>query len=46
MDAGTLVNLTQNIEDNESLDGPVQALEPKIRAVFGSGARAGVPCAG
>ncbi|HEX7740073.1 MAG TPA: hypothetical protein VF426_10555 [Marmoricola sp.] len=42
MDAGTLVNLTQNIEDNESLDGPVQALEPKIRAVFGSGARAGV----
>ena len=34
-----IVRLTRRLEDATALDAPVQALEPKIRAVFGSGAR-------
>ena len=33
---------TQRIEDTAGLDGPVQAIEPKIHAVFGSGVRGSV----
>ena len=34
-----LVRWTLRLEEATALDRPVQALEPKIRAVFGSGAR-------
>lgn len=34
-----LVRLTQRLEDLTALDAPVQALTPKVRAVFGTGAR-------
>ncbi|QIX27121.1 (2Fe-2S)-binding protein [Nocardioides sp. JQ2195] len=34
-----LVRLTRRLEDAEALDGPVHALEPKVRRLFGSGAR-------
>lgn len=46
MDAGeqspAILNLTQQIENATALDGPVHAFEPAVRAVFGSGRRAGV----
>jgi len=34
-----IVQWTLRLEDTTALDGPVQALEPTIQAVFGSGAR-------
>jgi len=37
-----LVSWTERIENEAALDAPVQAIEPTIRAVFGSGKRAGV----
>lgn len=37
-----LVRWTLRLEDAHSLDGPVQALEPLIHTVFGSGARGAV----
>jgi hypothetical protein len=36
------VRWTQRIEDTAALDGPVQAIEPKIHALFGSGTRGAV----
>lgn len=35
-----LVNWTERLENEAALDGPVQAIEPTIRAVFGTGQRA------
>lgn len=35
----TLVRLTRRLEDSAGLDAPVQALEPHIHRIFGSGAR-------
>ena len=40
--ASPLVRATLRIEDETSLDGPVGALEPHIRAVFGTGVRGSV----
>jgi len=40
--ASPLVSWTLRLEETEALDGPVRALEPKIRALFGSGARGSV----
>ena len=37
-----IVRWTQRLEDTAALDAPVSALEPKIRALFGSGARGSV----
>ena len=37
-----LVRATLRIEDETSLDGPIGALEPHIRTVFGTGIRGSV----
>jgi hypothetical protein len=37
-----IVRWTQRLEDADALDAPVRALEPSIRAVFGTGTRASV----
>ncbi len=37
-----IVRWTLRLEDATTLDGPVQALEPSIRALFGTGTRASV----
>lgn len=37
-----LVRATMRLEDAAVLDGPVRALEPRIRAVFGTGVRGSV----
>jgi hypothetical protein len=37
-----IVRWTQRLEDATTLDAPVQALEPSIRALFGTGTRASV----
>lgn len=37
-----IVRWTLRLEETTALDRPVQAIEPKIRAVFGTGARAAV----
>ena len=37
-----LVNLTLRLENATALDGPVEALEPTIRSLFGSGTRGAV----
>jgi hypothetical protein len=37
-----IVRWTQRLEDTAALDAPVSALEPKIRALFGSGPRGSV----
>lgn len=38
----TLVRLTRRLEEAEGLDGPVHALEPHVRNLFGSGVRGSV----
>src|SRR5680860_255746 len=38
----TIVRWTRRLEDATALDAPVHALEPKIRALFGSGTRGSV----
>lgn len=38
----TIVRWTRRLEEATALDGPVQALEPTIRSVFGTGRRAAV----
>jgi hypothetical protein len=35
----TLVSWTRRLENAHALDGPVRALEPAVRSLFGSGAR-------
>ena len=37
-----LVRLTLRVENAHALDGPVQALEPSIRALFGTGTRGSI----
>lgn len=37
-----IVGWTRRLEDADALDAPVSALEPGVRAVFGTGRRAGV----
>ena len=37
-----IVRWTRGLEDATALDAPVQALEPSVRALFGTGARASV----
>jgi hypothetical protein len=37
-----IVRWTQRLEDAEALDGPVEALRPGVRSVFGSGTRGAV----
>jgi hypothetical protein len=37
-----IVRWTRRLEDATALDGPVRALEPSVRALFGTGARARV----
>ena len=38
----TMVRCTLRLEDATTLDGPVRALEPSVRALFGTGTRASV----
>jgi hypothetical protein len=38
----SIVRWTRRLEDATALDGPVRALEPSIRALFGTGTRASV----
>ena len=38
----TIVRWTRGLEETAALDRPVQAIEPSIRTVFGSGTRAAV----
>jgi hypothetical protein len=38
----SIVRWTRRLEDAKALDGPVRALEPSIRALFGTGTRASV----